>query len=43
MFYCRAEGSKEKSLEIAKRMLSMGFDTKTICKATGLAKEEFEG
>ncbi len=39
----RAEASKEKSLEIAKNLLALGIDTETICKATGLAKEDFAG
>lgn len=36
------KGKKEKSIEIAKNMLSMGLDIDIISKATGLQKEEIE-
>ena len=39
----KAEGQKEKSLEIAKNMLSMGIDIDTVVKVTKLSKEEVEG
>ena len=37
------QGKKEKGIEIAKNMISMGIDVETIIKATGLQKEEIEG
>ena len=36
----RSEGSYNKSIEIAKNMLSMSIDIETIAKATGLSSEE---
>ena len=36
----RSEGSYNKSIEIAKNMLSMSIDIETIAKATGLSVEE---
>lgn len=36
------EGSKKRELEIAKNMLNLKVDIDTICKATGLAKEEIQ-
>jgi predicted transposase/invertase (TIGR01784 family) len=35
-----AEGKTKANLETARRMLDLGIDTDTICKATGLSKEE---
>ena len=36
------EGEKNKSIEIAKRLLTMNIDISIIVKATGLSKEEIE-
>ena len=36
----RAEGAKQKSFDIAKRMLEKGIDIETISELTGLTAEE---
>ena len=36
----RAEGAKQKSFDIAKRMLEKGIDIETISELTGLIAEE---
>ena len=36
----REEGSKQKSFDIAKRMLEKGIDIETISELTGLTAEE---
>ena len=36
----RAEGAKQKSFDIAKRMLEKGIDIETILELTGLTAEE---
>ena len=38
----KAEGIKENKIETAKNMLEDNLDIKTICKYTGLSKEEVE-
>ena len=37
-----AKGSKQKQIEIAKNMISMGMDPETISRATALSKKEIE-
>ena len=37
----REEGAKQKSFDIAKRMLEKGIDIETISELTGLTAEEF--
>ena len=37
----RAEGARQKSFDIAKRMLEKGIDIETISELTGLTAEEF--
>lgn len=36
------EGKQDKALEIAQNLMSAGMDVDTICKMTGLSKEEIE-
>ena len=36
------EGKQDKALEIAQNLKSAGMDVDTICKMTGLSKEEIE-
>ena len=36
----RAEGAKQKSFDIAKRMLEKGIDIETISELTGLTEKE---
>ena len=36
----RAEGAKQKSCDIAKRMLEKGIETETISELTGLTEKE---
>ena len=36
------EGKQDKALEIAQNLKSAGMDVDTICKMTGLSKEEVE-
>ena len=38
--YAREEGAKQKSCDIAKRMLEKGIDIETISELTGLTAEE---
>ncbi len=38
----KEEGIKERNIAIAKNMLKDNLDIKTICKYTGLSKEEVE-
>ena len=38
----KVKGKKEKSIEIAKKLLEMGISTEKIIEATGLTKEELE-
>ena len=41
--YAREEGAKQKSFDIAKRMLEKGIDIATISELTGLMAEEVSG
>ena len=38
----RTEGERQKALEIAKNMKSLGLPTETIIQVTGLSKEEID-
>ena len=38
--YAREEGAKQKSFDIAKRMLEKGIETETISELTGLTEKE---
>ena len=38
----KAEGSRQKALETAKTMLTMGYPLVDICKITGLSQAEVE-
>ena len=38
--YAREEGAKQKSCDIAKRMLEKGIDIETISELTGLTEKE---
>ena len=38
----KRQGRQQERTHIARRMIKMGFDTPTICKATGLTRQEIE-
>ncbi|RKJ30319.1 hypothetical protein D7X25_37245 [bacterium 1XD42-8] len=39
----QAEGERKRSIDIAKKLLAMGFDLDAISKGTGLTIEQIQG